>query len=279
MRNLWLVAKHEYLNVIRKKSFLLGTFGMPVLIAVITAVSIIIAVGQRGNLPLGYVDQAGVLNAVPAPLPGDARDFVALRAFDTAADARAALDGKALQGYFVIPEDYTRTGRVELFYHHKRPGEVARSDFIDFLQLNLIADLPTDIQLRVQEGSLLTVRAADGSREFDDEDPFAFLLPYVSAFFFTIAVVSFEGYMLQAVTNEKENRTIEILATSLRPLELIGGKSLGLISVGLTQLIIWVGTVLLALIVAGWFIADMTPLTMPWSLLSVTVPLSQKPVT
>ena len=267
MRNLWLVAKHEYLKIVKQKSFIVGTLGMPLLIVVVTAISIIVAVGQRGNLPLGYVDQAGVLSAVPAPVLGDDGDLVELRAFNNEAAARAALENKELQGYYRVPVDYTTTGRVELFYIHKRPSEIARFDFVDFLQLNLIADLPPAIQTRLLEGSTLTVHSADGEREFDTENPFDFILPYIIAMLFFFAILSSGGYMLQAITDEKENRTIEILATSLRPIELIGGKSLGLMSVGLTQLGIWAGTAILALVAVTWFLIELPPITFPGSFL------------
>ena len=63
MRNLWLVAKHEYLKIVRKKSFLLGTLGIPVLMIVVMVVSYRgVALGQRGTQPLGYVDHAGILD-------------------------------------------------------------------------------------------------------------------------------------------------------------------------------------------------------------------------
>lgn len=53
MRNLWLIAKHEYLKIVRQKSFLFGTLGIPVLIIVVMAVSILAAIGQEnGRLTL-----------------------------------------------------------------------------------------------------------------------------------------------------------------------------------------------------------------------------------
>lgn len=269
MRNFWLVAKHEYLKIAWKKSFLLGTLGMPFIIVMVSAISILVAVGQRGELPLGYVDQAGVLGAIPAPAPEDDINFIVLQSYDTPADARTALENKELQGYFIIPEDYTNTGHVELFYLNKRPSELAQADFENLIQMNLIAHLPFDIQIRLVEGATVTVRAADGSREFDSANILNFIVPYIAAFLFIIAVLSAGGYMLQAITDEKENRTIEILATSLRPMELIAGKAFGLMSVGLTQLTIWAGTGILALLGVMFFIEDLPTLSIPWSFVLV----------
>ena len=75
----------------------------------------------------------------------------------------------------------------------------------------------------------------------------------------------------QAVTDEKENRTIEVLTTSIRPEELIGGKAVGLMSVGLTQLGIWVLTGVIALLVASFFVPEVQGFRIPWSFVGVAV--------
>ena len=270
MRNIWLVAKHEYRKVVRKKSFLLGTLGMPVLIVVVMVVSIFVALGQRGTQPLGYVDKAGVLSeAVTPPSRSGEKAPVTMLAFEDEAAARAALDAGDIQVYYVLPEDYVQSGRLQLFYLDKRPAEVVQDDFVDFLRANLLVNQPENVQQRLLAGTAVTFRAADGSREFDSENLFDFFMPFVAAFFFIFAVMNSGGYMLQAVTDEKENRTIEILATSVRPEELIGGKALGLMSVGLTQLSLWIATGVVALLVASLFVPSVQDVRVPWSFLGV----------
>lgn len=270
MRNLWLVAKHEYLKIAKKKSFLIGTLGFPVLMIAVMFVAIVVSLGQRGTLPLGYVDDAGVLSeTVTLPLRDNGKPPVALRAFPDQDAARTALDAGAIQAFYVVPEDYVASGRVQLFYLSKRPGEVVEDDFVDFLRANLLADHPAEVRQRMLEGVSVTFLAADGSREFDSENMLSFFVPYIAAFFFIFAVTNAGGYMLQAVTDEKENRTIEVLVTSLRPEELIGGKALGLMSVGLTQLALWTATAAVALLVASLFVENVRTLRIPWSLVAV----------
>lgn len=270
MRNLWLVAKHEYLKIVRKKSFLLGTLGMPALIIVVMTVSIFLALGQRGSQPLGVVDHAGILHeSAKVSSRDDGKSPVAFRTFPDESAARIALDAGDIQAYYVLAEDYVESGSVELFYLDERPAEVAQDDFVDFLRANLLIDQPDHVQTRLVEGASVTFEAADGNREFDTNNLVDFLVPYVAAFFFIFAVMNAGGYMLQAVTDEKENRTIEILATSLRPVELIGGKAVGLMSVGLTQLAIWVVTGVVALLIASPFVPALQGIRVPWSFLVV----------
>jgi ABC-2 type transport system permease protein len=269
LRNVWLVATHEYTKIVKQKSFLLSTFAMPVIIAVITFVGIFVAVGQRGKLPLGYVDNADVLAEAVMPIRDEDEPMVALRAFPDTDSARAALYDKHIQAYYVLPTDYATTGKVEMFYLTKRPTEVVQEDFRDFLLANLLIGQSDSIQRRLQLSPDLTIEAMDGSREFETENLLNFFLPFLAAFFFVFAVMGSGSYMLQAVTEEKENRTIEILSTSIRPIELIGGKALGLMSVSLTQLGIWAATAAAGLLIWSRFVDLFSGLTVPWSLLAV----------
>ncbi len=63
-----------------------------------------------------------------------------------------------------------------------------------------------------------------------------------------MVVMSSGGYLLQAVTTEKENRMVEVMMTSVSPLQLIGGKALGLIGVALTQIGVWLVALAVALV-------------------------------
>ncbi len=56
MRKTWLVAKAEYLRLVKRRSFLLATLGIPLFFGVVMAVSILVAVGGRDDHPIGVVD-------------------------------------------------------------------------------------------------------------------------------------------------------------------------------------------------------------------------------
>jgi ABC-2 type transport system permease protein len=99
----------------------------------------------------------------------------------------------------------------------------------------------------------------------------AFVLPFVVGFFFMMAVMSSAGYLLEAVTTEKENRTMEVMVTSLTPEQLISGKAFGLIAVSLTQLLIWLLTILLALAIGAQFTPVLQGIWVPLTLLGIVI--------
>ncbi len=89
--------------------------------------------------------------------------------------------------------------------------------------------------------------------------------------FYVFAVLSSAGYMLQAVTTEKENRTVEVLATSLSPMQLITGKAVGLFAVAMTQLTVWASTAVVALVIAAVVTDLFQGVAIPWTLMGVVV--------
>jgi len=269
MRNLWLVAQHEYLKELRKKSFILATLGIPLLIVAIMAVSILLAVRNTDERPVGYVDQSGLLAQAVMPRFDPDEKVLELRAFADRSSAQAALEAGQIQAFYVVPADYLQTRRVQLYFWDKSPGNAARNTFSRFLRANLAAHLPEAINIRVQEGVNLVVRSMDGQREFSQDRFVNLILPPAAGFFLFFAVMTTSGQMLQSVADEKENRTMEVLITSLTPEQIIAGKALGTIGLAFTQLSLWTLTAVIGLIVGARFLDALRAITIPWEFLAV----------
>jgi ABC-2 type transport system permease protein len=75
-------------------------------------------------------------------------------------------------------------------------------------------------------------------------------MPLLIGFAFVFLLLINSGYLMQAVVDEKESRTMEVLVTSASPTQLIGGKVLGVVAISFTQLAVWTITSILAVAVA-----------------------------
>lgn len=270
MDKLWLVAKHEYRKIAGKKSFIISTVAIPVLIVGTTVIAALVTLLGMDHRPVGYVDHAAVLQPGAFGTLGDERERVEILPYTDEDAARAALEAGDIQAYYILPAGYLETGTVQQYYLDEEPSAMAQEDFSNFMRANLVRQLPQEYRARVYYGSQLTVRSSDGKREVRSDNFLEFMVPFFAAVFFFIAVLSAGGYMLQAVSDEKENRTMEVLMTTLTPNELIGGKSLGLVAVVLTQIGLWVLTLALAVVIGGRFIPELQGLRVPWTLLGVT---------
>lgn len=264
MSKLWLVAKYEYVRNVFKKSFLLLTLSVPLILALSFGLGWLINHMENPDAPAGYVDQAGVL-AEPIPAPQRASspnnpsssDLVTLIPFQTEQEARQALESKAIQAYYVVSADYRQTNRVELVYIEP-PGDNVTRQFWDFMQINKITDLPPEIARRAVAGSNLIVRWPEdgpgGGREFSERTFLNNLLPFFIGLAFIMLLFMSSGTLTQAVATEKENRTMEIVVTSISPGQLIGGKVLGIIAMTLTQVLAWVAFAALATFIGGRYL-------------------------
>ena len=135
MAKFLIVAKHEYLKLVQKRSFLLTSLGFPALIAIIITVSIFATLGKRGDLPVGFVDNAGVFAGEfkdsPMPPTSEDEDAVVFQAFDSNVIALEKLRAHLLQAVYILPPDYKQSGKVELYYLGQRPSEFIQEDFSD----------------------------------------------------------------------------------------------------------------------------------------------------
>jgi ABC-2 type transport system permease protein len=250
MSKLWSVAWREYRRSVFKKSFVLALVSVPLLLGGNIGLIAFMVSRENNNAPVGYVDHAGLLaEPISAPV-GPSEGAVEFVPFQGEQEARDGLEAGDIRAYYVLAPDYFETSRIELFYL-KEPGENATSQFYDFIRVNLLADQPAEVVRRAAEGSNIIVRTPDGRREFSGGPTLGAVLPVVLSIAFIFLVLMSSGYLMGAVVEEKENRTMEVLITSLSPSRLIGGKVLGIVGIGLTQMAAWLVVGILAVLIGG----------------------------
>jgi len=264
MKQLWHVAVFEYSRNVFKKSFFIVIVSVPLMVAFTIGLGLYMESRQENPLPVGYVDLAGVM---PDTSQSSASGFMqatetTLRegylAYAQEQDAQVALKQGEIQAYFVLPADYWQNRAIDVVYQ-KRPKESTWWKFFNFLQLNLLNDRPTEVANRLSVGAMVTIRSMDGRRQVSRGGPtFGMLMPFFVTLAFLFLLLISSGYMQGAVSEEKENRTIEVLVTSVSPGRLMAGKVLGIVATSLTLLLAWTIFVVVGLLIAtqagiGWF--------------------------
>lgn len=273
MNKLLLVAKREYLFNLKRPAFLFAAFATPLILIGIFALSIFLSLNESKSLAdlnqVGYVDSAGVVEPAAEIHNDDAnRLFVP---YETAEAARAALDAGTLDAYFVIDPTYRQSGMVQL-YGYEKPPESLSELISEWLVANLLVD--TGIQFsaeRLINPAELIVRVDDSGRELARDSLIGVVMfPIIFAVIFVMATQITSGFLMSGLVEEKTNRVIELLVTSVTPSELLGGKIIGLGLLGLTQLLIWLGVGLLVPIF-GRDIAVLNAISIPVSLILVAL--------
>jgi ABC-2 type transport system permease protein len=236
MHKTWLVIKHEYLTNVKRRSFLFAAFGVPLFTIVMLVIIFALAINNEEDLErlgtIGYVDQAGVLTQqIEKP--------ETFQPFDSEAAVRAALDEGSVGAYFILPPDYMDTGTIRIVGRSDIPE--ALNNNIDFyLRSNLSTGLDPEIADRISDPVQSSVKTLDNGRVIRENAIVGlFLAPFIFVIVFLIATQTTSGYLMSGVVEEKSNRIMEILVTSITPFQLLFGKIVGLGALGLTQLVIW----------------------------------------
>jgi len=250
MRQLLRMALHEYPRHVLRRRFVIALLMPLLMIVFISAILtvIITLVDQSDRGPIAYVDPSGALSQATAPADA-VNTFVRVNAID---EARAMLrDGSAIAAYALAP-DFASTRSAELIFWERRPSRDVERAFERFAATGLLSDRPPEIQQRITLSPSFTFETSDGSRTTDEIGLIAgFVIPIVLGILFIVALFSGAQYLMQAVIEEKENRTMEVIVTSISPLQLMSGKVLGLAGVGLTQVVTWTSALLTALSLAS----------------------------
>jgi ABC-2 type transport system permease protein len=258
MNKFWRIAWQEYSRHVFRRRFLFALFSFPALLILMVGLILIVVSMQSSSTPIGYVDNSGILaNPVPQPHVKWPDRITPMLAYADKASAQADLEAGKLQAYFIISADYLQTGKADEVYKNEPKG-MSVQQFNAFLTSNLMASQPPDIANRIINGNKLIVQSADNSRGTTEDRIFNVILPIVAGILFIIAMSTTSGYLMQAVVEEKENRTMEIMVTSVSPNQLMTGKTLADIAVGFTQLLVWVLFVAIALVIGKNYIPQMS---------------------
>ncbi|MCZ7541314.1 MAG: ABC transporter permease [Anaerolineae bacterium] len=256
----WLVLRREYAYNFRRPSFLFTAFGVPLISLVAMFLIFQFATERETNLDkfqrVGYVDRAMILDPAgpnPAeytpvtypdlPMPAAESQPDALPAHFDALEERASAQLLAgeLDAYFVIPEHYVLSGQVTLVTQRSVP-QALLSDIEDFLAAQIAHRAPETLPVPVERLADVefTLRDLDSGEELSEAALVGrLLLPFIFVLIYFMATSTTAQFLMSGVVEEKENRLMEILATSLRPGELLVGKLLGLGALALTQVVLW----------------------------------------
>jgi ABC-2 type transport system permease protein len=281
MKHLWRVALYEYQRNVFKKSFILLLLSVPAFITFSIGLGIFMESLEDNPLPVGYVDHAGVF-ATAQTAPETRSIWVAkynepvkIVAFESESKAESALKDGLIQMFYVLPADYFDTRRMAQIYT-KKTAENAERQFYDFLQINLLSTQPPEIAYRAAAGTSVTVQSMDGRREIPSGGPtFGLLMPLFITMAFLFMILMSSGYTMNAVTEEKENRTMEVLVTSISTTRLIAGKITGITAIGMTLLFTWTLVIIFGVGVArhlgiNWF----HDLSLDWRLILGTLAIA-----
>lgn len=258
MSKIGLIIKREYLYRISKKSFLILTFLTPVFFAALVFVPLWLSSIKGDEIHNVIVlDRTGKY----APLFEDADNYKFI-AGDKSLDSYKNADDKSIYAILNITDDLLKQPKAATLYSEKQiPGELSRM-INQVLSRQLESEkmatynIPNLKEIIKESKINLEINTIKWSEDGSESESSALVASIVGLIFTVISymfIMAYGAMVMQGVMEEKTNRIVELMVSSVRPFQLMMGKIIGIGFVGLTQMLLW-GILTLVLVVGGQFL-------------------------
>lgn len=259
MSKIGIIIAREYSTRVRKKSFIIGTFLVPVLFALMFVIPMLIATYSSDNKvrTIAVDDQSGV---------------VAQKLEDKENIKYSIIDGAVAEQ---VKKDLAKSGTYYALLQISKMDSLNNADVSIFCPEQVSISLKDQIQSQVNEilsanklasydipdlenvlsnirntSRVKTLKVGENDQEGKETSVGAYMaIGYISSFIIYMFIFMFGGMVMQGVIEEKNNRIIEVIVSSVKPIQLMIGKIVGVALVALTQFMAWI--VLTFLIVTG----------------------------
>ncbi len=250
MNNLSLIIGREYTTRVKKKGFIITTLVMPLFLVALMILPTLISEMNNKPQTITVVDKSGEL-IKPLMASGLSLSFP-MEPVDS------VLANEDYSSILVIGEDVVRNPSDITLYNRDAENLQTRMLLIEALN-NIIEDIRLkqmgqdhvrDILAQVEADVDITTYSLgdDGNTESSDA-LVSFIVGMVMTFILYMFILMYGQMVMTSIIEEKNNRVLEILVTSVKPTHLMLGKLIGIGLVAVTQVIIWCG--IIAAIV-GW---------------------------
>lgn len=237
-----IVAVTEFITNIKRKEFIILTFLLPLILFMSMVIPLLFmqTVSHEREI-LGVVDETGAV----LPILKERYHDYNIGEIKTAVEARQLLENDSISSYIVIPKDFLKIGRAS--YYSKiqlsslSPANINLERILsDIVIENLLLDkgIPKETIDKVKN-PIEMERITVTKKGEEIETPFAFFGNYLLPLFLFMSIMNAGGYLLNGIIEEKENKVVEVLLSTISSNELLSGKILGLGGLGIVQVGIW----------------------------------------
>lgn len=244
MNKIWIVSRREFLTRVQKKTFLLSTILLPLLIFGFYALMIYFSVKGSDTYTIAVADKTGSFDQ-SLQKKGDDVEFIFFNN-ETEAGLKDRLDKKEFDGYVFIPAQSDPGGKDTIrVVAGKKAGISTISEVEDRFskvmeEKRLLSYNITRVQLdSLQKNTAVKFISSKGEEESKTRAGVAYGVGFGSGFLIYIILFVYGSMVMRGVMEEKVSRISEVIVSSVKPFQLMMGKIIGIGGVGLVQFLIW----------------------------------------
>ena len=248
MNKISVIIKREYITRVRKKSFIIMTILAPLLMAGLFVIVPVMMMNQKGELKkIAVVEDNSDLFKGVIKNTKDA-EFVYLENTKVD-DLKKTFVKDGYYGILYISQELINTPNAVYLISTKQPAigllqyiegslkkEIERQKLLSY-KINNLDEIMKNIQTDV---TVQTKKLDEAGVETGTSTGIAMALAYLNAFIMYMLVFIFGAQVMRGVIEEKTSRVVEVIISSVKPVQLMMGKIIGIALVGLTQFMIWI---------------------------------------
>jgi len=257
MNKIFLIIQREFLSRVKKKSFLVATILVPLIFpAIIGGIAYFMSQEEKNAEAkvIQVVDESGTFDVE------NSSDFEFIEIDRDVEVAKEAFLESDDYGLLYIPEYTIEDPSGFILYAKSNPSIATINNIEDAIE-GLIRDKKLTVY-NVDEEMLnklktnvdITSINLSETGEKESDAGVSFGIGYVTGFLIYIFMFVYGGQVMQGVIEEKSSKIVEIIVSTVKPFQLMLGKILGVASVGIFQILIWIVLVgVLSSVVLGMF--------------------------
>jgi len=251
MSKLGLIIEREYLSRVKKKTFIILTLLTPILFAALVTVPLLLSsVKDSTEKRIAVSDKSGLyLNRLESNK--QFHFIVAKESLDSY--KKNANDNESAYAYLVINGDLNVNASQVALYSKKQIElelkanidnqlkELTRDDKIKSYQIPGLEKIIEESNTQI---SVNTIKWDENGVEKESSSMLAMIIGLICTMVIYIFIFAYGTMVMNGVIEEKQNRIVEVIVSSVKPFELMMGKIIGIAMVGLTQVFLWVVLIL-----------------------------------
>lgn len=246
MRNIGLIIMREFKERVYKKSFIITTLLMPVLMLVLSIAPALIMFFAKGETKhISVIDQSGIV----ADKLESNEDvvFEVVPNGDLQTELKRSLEQENFGVLYIEQDVVTNPNKVQLYTNASSSMTIEDSitdqieDIVETerLKAHNIENLPEILKQIEVNISLTTYRNGDNEQSEATSSAASSFTGMALGFVLYFFLVIYGSIVMQSIIEEKNSRILEVLVSTVRPFDMMMGKILGVASVALTQIAIW----------------------------------------
>lgn len=243
MGKIGIIAGREFNERVRKKSFIITTILMPLFLVAMMFIPMLmvnmksdtvreIYVVDNSGVIADKLQDSGTLRFIPSDMPLEEIKEQSLDIFGVLVIGNNVVEGGGAQLYTYDSSTIDIESEISTQIKDIIETEKLKGYNIENLS-EILASVETSVPLSVKQFS-------ESGEAKDSSSVVAIVAAYIFGFLIYMFVFLYGGMVMQGVIEEKSNKVLEVMVSSVKPFQLMMGKILGIASVALTQLLIWV---------------------------------------